>query len=136
MKATRNSTKIAVAAIITDVNNRIAISEIKVDPYLDAIEIEFQGFKELGWWDKFRKIYNLGEIGFDFYEDFIDETQEDQKKALKDIGYAGWEYLRDTFNISLPYVGPFQDSIVTRIIEMGVNSAYDRLARQYNNTEG
>lgn len=136
MKTTKDSTRIAVAAILSSATaNRVSVLEVKIDPYLDAIETEFLGFSGLKWWEKARKIINLGEIAFDFYADYIDETQDDQKKALKDIAYVGWQYLRDKFNISLPWVGPFQDSFVSKFIDMGVEAGYDRVIRYIDNKQ-
>ena len=116
----------------------VSIAEVNVSQYLDYLESTFKGFvwAESSWADRVKMLLSIGDITIEFYKDVIDETSEDQEKALIDIAKIGWQFIKEKFNIKLPFMlAAFENKIIEIIISAAVKFALSKLSKESENVE-
>lgn len=110
----------------------VSVSEVNVNQYLDYLETVFNNFawSESSWADRVKMLLSIGDVTIEFYKDVIDETSEDQEKALIDISKVGWQFIKEKFNIKLPFMlAPFENKIIEIIISAAVKFALSKLPK-------
>lgn len=111
----------------------VSILEVNVNQYLDYLETVFKNFVWVGssWADRVKMLLSIGDVTIEFYKDIIDETSEDQEKAMVDISKVGWWFIKEKFNIKLPFMlAPFENKIIEIIISAAVKFALSKLPKK------
>lgn len=117
-------------------DNIISVAEVNVNQYLDYLETVFKNFvwSESSWADRIKMLFTIGDITIEFYKDVTDETSEDQEKALIDISKVGWQFIKEKFNIKLPFMlAPFENKIIEIIISAAVKFALSKFPKRIEN---
>ena len=96
----------------------VYIEEVNVNQYLDYLETIFSSFiwSESSWADRIKMLFTIGDVTIEFYKDIIDETVEDQEKALIEISKIGWQFIKEKFNIKFPFMLSMIEGMIIEII--------------------